>query len=247
MNLQNFFARHPSGALAFSGGTDSSLLAWAAMQYGRDWHAYYVNSAFQPSFELADAQKIAEQCRIPLTVIEGDILADDTVVANPENRCYYCKRVVFGMILRQAATDGYKLVVDGTNASDDASDRPGMRALQEMEVLSPLRECGLTKSDVRAMSREADLFTWNKPSYACLATRIPSGTAITAEALKTVEAGENILFSMGFQDFRIRLRGDAALLQIPASQFSCAVEKRQQLLERLSALFSTVSLDLRTR
>ncbi|WP_312281142.1 ATP-dependent sacrificial sulfur transferase LarE, partial [Oscillibacter sp.] len=198
-------------------------------------------------FELADARKIAQQCRIPLTVIEGDILADQTVVANPENRCYYCKRVVFGMILRQATTDGYKLVVDGTNASDDASDRPGMRALQEMEVLSPLRECGLTKSDVRAMSREADLFTWNKPSYACLATRIPSGTAITAEALKTVEAGENVLFSMGFQDFRIRLRGDVALLQIPASQFSYAVEKRQQLLERLSTLFSTVSLDLRTR
>lgn len=247
MNLQEFFAQHPSGALAYSGGTDSSLLVWAAMQYGRDWHAYYVHTAFQPAFELADARKIAEQCRIPLTVIEGDILADRTVAANPENRCYYCKRAVFGMILRQAAADGYALVIDGTNASDNASDRPGMRALQEMKVLSPLRECGLTKSDIRAMSREAHLFTWNKPSYACLATRIPAGTAITAEALKRVEAGENVLFSMGFQDFRIRLRGDIALLQIPASQFSCAVEKRQQLLERLSPLFSIVSLDLSAR
>lgn len=247
MNLQEFFTQHPSGALAYSGGTDSSLLVWAAMQYGRDWHAYYVHTAFQPAFELTDARKIAEQCRIPLTVIEGDILADRTVAANPENRCYYCKHAVFDMILRQAAADGYTLVVDGTNASDDASDRPGMRALQELKVLSPLRECGLTKSDVRALSREAHLFTWNKPSYACLATRIPTGTAITEEALKKVEAGENILFSMGFQDFRIRLRGDIALLQIPASQFSYVMEKRQQLLEQLSPLFSIVTLDLSAR
>jgi uncharacterized protein len=122
-----------------------------------------------------------------------------------------------------------------------------MRALEEMNVLSPLRECGLTKSDIRAMSREAELFTWNKPSYACLATRIPAGTAITAEALKRVEAGENVLFSMGFQDFRIRLRGDIALLQLPAGQFPYAVEKREQLLNRLCPLFPIVSLDLNAR
>jgi len=247
MNLSDFFEKNPSGALAFSGGTDSSLLVWAAAKYGRNWHAYYVHGAFQPAFELEDAKKIAACCALPMTILEADVLSDPRVTANPENRCYYCKHTVFGLIRSAASADGYTLLIDGTNASDDASDRPGMRALQELKVLSPLRECGLTKSDIRAMSREAHLFTWNKPSYACLATRIPAGTAITAEALKKVEAGENVLFSMGFQDFRIRLRGDIALIQIPASQFSYAVEKRQQLLERLSPLFSAVALDLKSR
>lgn len=247
MNLQDFFAQHPSGALAYSGGTDSSLLVWAARQYGKDWRAYYVNSVFQPGFELADAKKLAEQCGMPMTVIEADVLSDPAVAANPEDRCYHCKRAVFGLILGRAAADGYSLVIDGTNASDDASDRPGMRALQEMKVLSPLRECGLSKSDVRAMSREAGLFTWDKPSYACLATRIPAGTALTAEALKRVENGENILFSMGFQDFRIRVRGQIALIQLPERQFSQAMERRLELLERLRPLFPVVSLDLNAR
>jgi len=247
MNLPDFFARNPAGAVACSGGTDSSLLVWAAAEYGRNWHAYYVRTAFQPAFELADARAVAAQCGLPLTVVEGDILANDAVVANPENRCYFCKCVLFSVILRQAAADGYSLVIDGTNASDDISDRPGIRALRELDIRSPLRECGMTKSDVRAMSREAHLFTWNKPSYACLATRIPAGTAITKEALEKAETGENLLFAMGFRDFRLRLRGNAALLQLSAEQLPLALEKRRELLEQLSPLFSAVSLDLKAR
>ena len=247
MELKSFFEQNPSGALAFSGGTDSSLLVWAAAKYGKDWHAYYVHSAFQPAFELEDAQKIAAQCRLPLTVIEADILQYQEVAANPADRCYHCKHCIFSAILDRARQDGCPLVIDGTNASDDAGDRPGMKALRELEVRSPLRECGLTKGDVRILCREADLFVWNKPSYACLATRIPAGTPITAEALQKVEQSENLLSSMGFQDFRVRLRDDTAVLQFTEDQFPYAWECREKLRTALSPIFAQVTLDLTPR
>jgi uncharacterized protein len=247
LKLQNFFMENPRGAVAFSGGTDSSLLVWAAMEYGRDWRAYYVHSAFQPDFELSDAHKIAEQCRIPLTIITGDILQYPEVAANPANRCYHCKHRIFSMIRGRAAEDGYPLLIDGTNASDDEGDRPGMQALRELEVRSPLRECGLTKADIRALCREADLPTWNKPSYACLATRIPAGTPITDEALRKVEQGESLLSSRGFRDFRIRLHGMAAVIQVTEAQFARAWEERESIRTLLAPVFPLVTLDLSPR
>lgn len=247
MELKDFFEQNPSGALAFSGGVDSSLLVWASAQYGKDWRAYYVHSAFQPAFELEDAKRIAAQCGMPLTVIEGDILQYPEVTANPPDRCYYCKRRIFSGILQQAAADGYTLVIDGTNASDDAGDRPGMKALRELEVRSPLRECGLTKSDVRTLCREAGLFVWNKPSYACLATRIPAGTPITEEALRKVEQGEGLLASLGLRDFRIRLRGDAAVIQVTEAQQDDAWAMRHEIRSALAPIFPLVSLDLTAR
>lgn len=244
MTLQDFFQINPRGAIAYSGGVDSSLLVWAAMQYGQDWRAYYVHTAFQPDFELMDAKKIAAECNIPLTIIEGDILQFPEVRVNPADRCYHCKHRIFSAIQHQATIDGCTLLIDGTNASDDEGDRPGMRALRELQVRSPLRECGLTKGDVRQMCREAHLFVWNKPSYACLATRIPTGTAITNEALRKVEQGENLLSSLGFLNFRIRLHGNAAVLQVQEDQFSYAYEHRDAILTRLAPVFSLVALDL---
>lgn len=247
MQLSDFFQQNPNGALAFSGGVDSSLLSWTATKYGRDWRAYYVRSAFQPAFELEDAKRIAAQCGMPLTIIEGDILQYPEVTANPVDRCYYCKRRIFSGILRRAAEDGYRLAIDGTNASDDAGDRPGMKALRELKVRSPLRECGLTKSDVRAMCREAGLFVWDKPSYACLATRIPAGTPITEEALRKVEQGEALLSSLGLRDFRIRLRGDAAVIQVKEAQQDDVWKMRHEICSGLAPIFPLVSLDLTGR
>ena len=122
-----------------------------------------------------------------MTVLEADILSVPPAAANGPDRCYHCKTALFSLLRAAAARDGYPLLLDGTNASDDAGDRPGMRALRELAVRSPLRECGISKAEVRARSREAGLFTWNKSAYACLATRIPTGTPITAEALSWVE------------------------------------------------------------
>ena len=244
MELSEFFFRNPSGALAFSGGTDSSFLAWAAMKYGTGWKAYYIKTAFQPAFELEDAKRVAEQCGIPLSILSVDILAQDAVTENPSNRCYFCKRILFEQVLKQAAKDGYKLVIDGTNASDDIGDRPGMQALRELEVRSPLRESGLTKASVRRLSKEAGLFTWDKPSYSCLATRIPMGTVITKELLENIERGEQLLREAGFRDIRIRLHGNASILQFPKEDMERAWKRRQDLHNMLSPLFPLAAIDL---
>ena len=141
MELRNFFRINNKAAVAFSGGVDSSYLLYAALQAGADVRAYYVRSQFQPTFEFEDACKIAESIGAEMRVIELDVLSDEKVRANPSDRCYFCKQHIMGEIIRAAASDGYDLVVDGTNASDDLSDRPGARALKELGVRSPLREC----------------------------------------------------------------------------------------------------------
>lgn len=134
-------------------------------------------------------------------MVNADILQYDEVTANPGNRCYFCKKRIMGAIRAAAVADGYETMIDGTNASDEGGDRPGMKVLEEQHILSPLRICGLTKSDVRRLSKEAGLFTWDKPAYACLATRIPAGEKITAEKLKAIEESEAVLFAMGFWTF----------------------------------------------
>ena len=182
MNLQKFFSRHPRAAVAFSGGVDSAYLLYAAKKYGEKVCAYYVKSEFQPRFELEDAVRLAAGLDAELKILELEVLSAPCVKENPSDRCYHCKRAIFSAIMEAAKEDGFPVLLDGTNASDDASDRPGMKALQELSVLSPLRECGLTKAKIRTLSKEAGLFTWDKPAYACLATRLPTGEGITPEA-----------------------------------------------------------------
>lgn len=247
MTLQEFFTEHPKAALGFSGGVDSSYLLWAAVNVGADIAPYYIQTAFQPAFELEDAQRLCAQIGVKLNVIRLDALADPRVAANPANRCYYCKVGLFGALRARAKADGYDLLLDGTNASDDAGDRPGMKALREMEVRSPLRECGLTKAMIRQESRKAGLFTWDKPAYACLATRVPTGRTITSELLRRVEGAETALFALGFTDFRVRLYDEAARLQLPEGQLAKAVEQRQAIRQALAPWFDVVLLDTQTR
>ena len=247
MELSEFFRGIPEAALGFSGGVDSSYLLYAAGQAGARVRAYYVNSVFQPAFELADARRLAAQLGAELTVLPVDVLADDAVAANPENRCYFCKKRIFGAIAARALEDGYTVLLDGTNASDDADDRPGMRALRELSVRSPLRECGLTKPEIRRLSREAGLFTWDKPAYACLATRIPAGERLTREKLAATERAEDLLFSLGFSDFRVRLFGGAARIQAPDGQLAGILAQRAALLAALGGDYTAVLLDLEAR
>ena len=247
MTLREFFTEHPEAAVAFSGGADSALLVWAASRYAKRVRAYYVKTPFQPAFELRDAQRLAAEAGVGLTVIEFDVLAVPEAAANGPERCYFCKKALFSRILEAAREDGFSLVLDGTNASDDAGDRPGMRAIAELSVRSPLRECGLTKEDVRVLSQKAGLFTWNKPAYACLATRVPQGTRITRETLETVEKAEDALMRLGFADFRVRVRGDTACLQVTQEQLPLVLGTRKAVLESLRGLFSAVTLDLEPR
>ena len=155
MTLQAFFQANPRAALAFSGGVDSAYLLYAGVRAGADLRPYYIKTAFQPRFEQDDALRLAGELGVEVTVLELDALADPRVAANPAERCYYCKQNLFRALKARAAADGYAVLLDGTNASDEAGDRPGMRALRELEVRSPLRECGLTKADIRRLSREA--------------------------------------------------------------------------------------------
>lgn len=247
MTLQQFFKQNPRIALAFSGGVDSAYLLYAAKTFGADVRAYYVKTPFQPQFEYDDAMALAQQLNMPVSVLKIDILSDKTIAANPRNRCYFCKKRIFAAILEAAARDGFACIMDGTNASDDASDRPGMQALQELQVRSPLRECGLTKAEIRRLSKEAGLFTHDKPAYACLATRIPTGTTITEEWLAKTERSEEFLKTLGFTDFRIRLAGDAAKIQLPESQLPLLLQHRKTLVETLKKDYNGVLLDLEVR
>ncbi len=242
LRLCDFFALHPKAAIGFSGGADSAFLLFEAVKAGADIGVYYVQTAFQPAFELEDAWAFARRLSVPLRVIPLDILADERVCANDGMRCYYCKRRIFGAIAEQARKDGYTLLLDGTNASDDISDRPGYAALQELSVLSPLRICGITKEALRKESELHGLFTAKKPAYACLATRIWD-RPITEQALKRAETAERLLMLRGYRDFRVRCKGMEAVLQIALPQYEQAKSEFSVLQQELAPLFATVTLD----
>ena len=247
MTLQDFFKENRKIALAFSGGVDSAYLLYAAIGAGCDIHAYYVKSAFQPEFEFDDAKKLAKELGAKMTVLEVDILSDSVVTENPSNHCYYCKKKIFCTILESAKKDGYKILIDGNNASDDANDRPGMKAVQELNVRSPLRECGISKAEVRKLSKEVGLFTWDKPAYACLATRIPTGETITADKLSATEKSEAALSELGFTDFRVRMSGNDAKIQVKEDQLENLLLYRKEILKKLKPYYSAVTVDLEVR
>ena len=254
MTLQNFFTKYPKVALAFSGGVDSAFLLYNAKKYAKEVRSYYVQTAFQPKFEYEDAQRLVQELNVPLTVLKLDILSDSIVCSNPPDRCYYCKKKIFGAITKQATADGFTVLLDGTNADDDEADRPGMKALRELKVLSPLKECGLTKKKIRELSKEAGLFTWDKPAYACLATRIQKGNELTKGRLSITERAEAFLMQEGFSDFRVRMffNKDApalpcAKLQLKADQLELFIEKRKTILQELKTDYAQVLLDLETR
>ena len=145
MTLKEFFLLNPRAALAFSGGADSAYLLWAACEAGADVRPYFVKSQFQPAFELEDALRLCRRLGLELRVIELDQLSCREIASNPPERCYYCKKRMFGALVSAAGAEGYSLIIDGTNASDSDDDRPGMRAIRELKVRSPLREAGITK------------------------------------------------------------------------------------------------------
>ncbi len=247
MTLQEFFAQHPKVAIAFSGGVDSSYLLYAAKQYAKEVCAYYANAEFQPAFELEDAVCLAKELDVRLEILELNILEVPHVSDNPSNRCYYCKRAIFTAITNAALKDGFSVLLDGTNVSDDTASRPGTKALQELSVLSPLRDCRLTKEAIRKLSREANLFTWDKPAYACLATRIATDEQITLEKLAATEASETFLHSLGFTDFRVRTQDGNAKIQLTEKDFPLLLQHRRLILEKLSSYYKSVVLDLEVR
>ncbi|MCH3916233.1 MAG: ATP-dependent sacrificial sulfur transferase LarE [Spirochaetia bacterium] len=247
MTLEDFFALHDNCAVCFSGGCDSAYLLYEAMKSAKSVCAYYVRSAFQPQVDLEDAKKIADMLHAHLTIVDIDVLSDTKIRENSTLRCYYCKKAIMAAVKKQAEKDGKPVILDGTNASDEVSDRPGMKALEEEGILSPLRLCGLTKKDIRESSKLAGLSTWDKPANACLATRIPCGTELSLCQLQIIETVEDGLRKLGFSDFRVRERGSTARLEVPIQQLSMAIWQRYEILGILQPYFSDIVLDLKGR
>lgn len=185
-SLEGFFARTPKLAVAFSGGTDSAFLVAAAMAAGCDVRAYCVRIAFLPPSEMDDARRMADGLGAPLTVIDADVFGQEEVCANGPRRCFFCKTFIFSLIREAMARDGFEVLADGTNASDDPERRPGFQALADLGVASPLRRAGMAKDDVRRASRELGLFTADKPSFSCLAVHAPAGARLTSQAIAEV-------------------------------------------------------------
>ena len=247
MTLNDFFDEHPKVAVAFSGGVDSAYLLYVAKQYCAEVRAYFLKSEFQPQFELNDAIRLAKELDVTLRIVSIDVLSSEIVANNPADRCHHCKRLTFQAIRQAASNDGFSVLIAGTNASDDPEKRPGMWAISEFSVLSPLRECGLTKADIRQLSKEAGLFTWDKPAYACLATRVPFGERITEEKLSATEASEDFLMSLGLINFRVRRFGNAAKIQVTPEQIGKIIETREIILSELKKNYADVMLDLKVR
>ena len=186
--LSAFFARVPAFALALSGGADSACLLGAAAQAGCCVKAYMVKTAFQPESDVTDAKRVAQEWGVPFHVIRADVLSQPDICANTEQRCYFCKRFLFGALIHQARADGFSLVCDGTNASDNPARRPGFRALAELGVVSPLRRAGLSKDEVRAMGQRLEVSLARKPRFSCYAVHAPQGEPLTQEVIARVAA-----------------------------------------------------------
>lgn len=245
--LREYLQQRGEAAVAFSGGVDSAYLLYAASLWCKRVKAYYVKTPFQPAFELEDARRLAKELSVPLEILTPNLLQDERIAKNDNQRCYYCKQRIFTTIREAAVADGFSLLFDGSNADDSPAERPGMQALTELAVCSPLRECGLQKAEIRRLSREAGLFTHDKPAYACLATRIPTGEEITQEKLAQTERAEEFLIGLGFRDFRVRLWSDSARIQICEAQLPLLLEKQTELLAELKKDYSSVLLDLEWR
>ncbi|NLK02472.1 MAG: ATP-dependent sacrificial sulfur transferase LarE [Clostridiaceae bacterium] len=247
MMLAEFIQLYPRFALAFSGGIDSTYLLAAALELGAKVQPYFVKSEFQTEKEMKLAHHMATDLGVELKILKLSALADPRLAANSPERCYLCKSMIFTAIRQAAAKDGWTVVVDGSNASDRPSDRPGMKALSEQEILSPLRQAGLTKEQITEKARQLGLANWNLPANSCLAARILTGQEITAEKLRQIEQAEQFLTELGITGARVRLNERKALIQINDRDFPLLLAAKADILEQLSPFCDQIALDLQPR
>jgi uncharacterized protein len=232
--------------VAYSGGVDSTLLAVMAHQeLGLNAVAVTAVSPSLPGADLAEAKVIAQQFGCAHVLIESHELDDPNYQANTPLRCYFCKHEVYGELMDYARQHDFQFIIDGTNLDDMGDVRPGRKAAAEYGVRSPLIEAQFTKQDVRDLARALGIPNWDKPSAACLSSRIPHGTAVTIQLLSQVERAELVVHGLGIRQARVRHHGEIARLEVPPDDFEIVLRQREKIAEQLRAIgYTFVALDL---
>lgn len=244
--LKEYLAGLKKAAVAFSGGTDSTFLLAAARDALADnVIAFTVRSPYIPDWEIEEARQIAGTLSVKHMVFET--LLNDSIINNPPNRCYLCKRFIFSRLKDEAKKLGINHVIEGTNADDTKDYRPGIKALKELNIRSPLLENNITKTDVRYFSKLMNLPTWDKPAYACLLTRIPYNTEIKEKELRRIEHAEVFLMELGFRGVRVRSHDKLVRIELDKSRITDILKDsiREKVVSKLKSMgFEYITLDI---
>jgi len=235
--------------IAFSGGVDSSLILKiatdAGKEFGRDVHAVTFETKLHPISDVQVSRNVAKEMGAIHTIIKVDEFENKELLSNPVNRCYICKKMLFEGLFEFAKNKNLKYVIDGTNADDHKVYRPGIKALSELGVISPLAELGITKAEVREFAKDLSISVASRPSAPCMATRLPYNTEIRFELLKRIEEGEEYIKALGFSIVRLRIHGEIARIEVPTEDFIKFMENKDLVVSKLKSIgFPYITLDL---
>jgi uncharacterized protein len=244
--LKNNLRKMKSVAIAYSGGVDSTFLVNVAHDVlGDNAVAVTATSSTYPQRELGQAKKITNNIGMKHIIINSEETEIDNFSKNPSNRCYFCKKELFSKIKQVATKENLNYILDGSNVDDTNDYRPGMKAQRELDVVSPLKDVGLTKQEIKELSQTMNLETWDKPAFACLASRFPYGTEITKSRLEQVEKAESFLYALDVKQFRVRYHNEVARIEVSKDDFQVILNNSDKIVNKFKELgFKYVTLDI---